>query len=54
MGRKKLWSEVVRLTLPEGMKARIAAALRPGEDRLAFIREALERELARRGEGQGA
>lgn len=52
MGRKKLWSENINLTLPEGAKARMDAALREGEDRLALIREAIERELKRR-EKQG-
>jgi metal-responsive CopG/Arc/MetJ family transcriptional regulator len=48
MGRKKLWSENVNLTLPEGAKARMDAALEEGEDRLELIREAIERELKRR------
>lgn len=48
MGRKKLWSENVNLTLPEGAKAKMDAALRPGEDRLDLIREAIDRELKRR------
>ena len=48
MGRTKLWHEHVNLTLPEGAKARMDAALEPGEDRLSLIREAIERELARR------
>jgi len=48
MGRTKLWHEHVNLTLPEGAKARMDAALQPGEDRLSLIREAIERELARR------
>lgn len=48
MGRKKLWAENVNLTLPEGAKARMDAALEPGEDRLDLIRAAIERELKRR------
>lgn len=48
VGRKKLWAENVNLTLPEGAKARMDAALREGEDRLDLIREAIERELKRR------
>lgn len=48
MGRRKLWSENVNLTLPEGAKARMDAALEEGEDRLELIREAIERELKRR------
>jgi hypothetical protein len=48
MGRKLLWPEHVNLSLAAGVKDRIAAVLRDGEDRLAFIREAIERELKRR------
>jgi hypothetical protein len=48
VGRKKLWAENVNLTLPEGAKARMDAALDEGEDRLDLIRAAIERELARR------
>ena len=48
MGRKKLWAENINLTLPEGAKARMDAALEPGEDRLDLIRAAIERELKRR------
>lgn len=48
MGRKKLWAENINLTLPEGAKARMDAALEPGEDRLDLIRAAIERELERR------
>jgi hypothetical protein len=48
MGRKKLWAENINLTLPEGAKARMDAALEDGEDRLDLIRKAIERELTRR------
>jgi hypothetical protein len=48
VGRKKLWSENINLTLPEGAKARMDAALEEGEDRLDLIRAAIERELKRR------
>lgn len=48
MGRTKLWHEQINLTLPKGAKARMDAALEPGEDRLSLIREAIDRELARR------
>lgn len=48
MGRKKKWAENVNLTLPEGAKARMDAALKDGEDRLDLIREAIDRELKRR------
>ena len=48
VGRKKLWAENINLTLPEGAKARMDAALKEGEDRLDLIRSAIERELKRR------
>lgn len=48
MGRKKLWAENVNLTLPEGAKARMDAALEEGEDRLDLIRTAIDRELTKR------
>lgn len=48
VGRKKLWSENINLTLPEGAKARMDAALEEGEDRLDLIRTAIEKELKRR------
>ncbi len=48
MGRKKLWAENINLTLPEGAKARMDAALEEGEDRLDLIRAAIEKELKRR------
>jgi hypothetical protein len=49
MGRKKRWSENINLTLPEGAKARMDAALQENEDRLDLIRTAIERELKLRG-----
>lgn len=48
VGRKKLWAENVNLTLPEGAKARMDSALEEGEDRLDLIRDAIDKELARR------
>jgi len=53
MGRKKRFSENINLTLPEGARARMDAHLRDGEDRLAFIRAAIDAEIARR-EGDNA
>lgn len=47
-GRTKLWTERLHLTLAAGAKDRIDAVLRDKEDRLAFIRSAIERELTRR------
>lgn len=48
MGRKKRWSENINLTLWEGAKAEMDAALEEGEDRLDLIRKAIKRELKRR------
>jgi metal-responsive CopG/Arc/MetJ family transcriptional regulator len=48
MGRPKLWSEKILLNLPEGMGERIAGVLADKEDRSAFVRDAIEREIARR------
>ena len=48
MGRKKQWPERVGAKFAAGTFDRIAAALADGEERTAFIREAVERELARR------
>lgn len=47
-GRQKRWSEDMQARFPEGTFARIAAVLADGEDRTDFVREAVERELARR------
>lgn len=48
MGRKKLWSEDMQARFPEGTFDRIDAVLADKEDRTAFVREAVERELRRR------
>jgi hypothetical protein len=48
MGRKKRWPERVGAKFAAGTMDRIAAALADGEERTAFIREAVERELERR------
>ena len=48
MGRKKEWTEQLRLPLAEGATARIDAVLAEGEPRLDMIREAIEREIKRR------
>ena len=48
MGRKKRWPERVGAKFAAGTLDRIAVALADGEERTAFIREAVERELERR------
>jgi hypothetical protein len=48
VGRPPLWSENMQARFKAGTFARIAKALKAGEDRTAFIREAVERELERR------
>jgi hypothetical protein len=48
MGRKKRWSERVGAKFAAGTRERIATVLADGEERTAFIREAVEREIARR------
>lgn len=48
MGRKKRWAEDMVARFVGGTFARIAAVLQPDEDRTDFVREAVDRELARR------
>ncbi|WP_150132697.1 hypothetical protein [Neorhizobium sp. SOG26] len=48
MGRKKEWTEQLRLPLAAGTTARIDSVLEEGEPRLDMIREAIEREIKRR------
>jgi hypothetical protein len=48
MGRTKKWSEDMQARFPEGTFDRIDAVLADGEERTAFVREAVERELKRR------
>lgn len=48
MGRKKLWADDMQARFPEGTFDRIEAVLEDKEDRTAFVREAVERELKRR------
>lgn len=45
MARPKSWPDVMQAKFPEGTFSRIAAVLRENEDRTAFVREAVEREL---------
>jgi len=48
VGRKKLWTERLHLTLPKGAKERIRAVLMPGEDSLDLVRKAVETEVSAR------
>jgi hypothetical protein len=48
MGRKKRWPERTAIKFAAGTFERIAAVLEDGEERMAFMREAVERELKRR------
>lgn len=48
MGRKKMWAEDMQARFSEGTFDRIDAVLSEGEERTAFVREAVERELKRR------
>jgi hypothetical protein len=52
VGRKKEWTEQLRLPLAEGTTARIDAVLADGEPRLDMIREAIEREIKRRSKAK--
>ena len=46
--------EVMLARFPAGMFDRIAAALRPGEDRATFVRTAVEAELQKRATASDA
>jgi len=50
MGRKQKWTENTTARFAEGTFARIEAVLGKTEDRTDFLREAVEREIARRAE----
>lgn len=47
-GRPREFQEDMRARFAPGTFARIEAVLQEGEDRTAFVREAVERELQRR------
>lgn len=49
VGRPALWAENMQARFEAGTFARIAALLAPGESRTDFVRDAVARELARRG-----
>lgn len=48
VGRRKEFTERILAPFRDGTLARIARVLSVGEDRTAFIRDAVERELRRR------
>lgn len=48
MGRKKEWTEQLRLPLAEGTIAKIDSVLADDEPRVDFIRSAVDREIRRR------
>lgn len=48
MGRPPLWSENMQARFKAGTFERIGNALKPGEDRTDFVREAVDRLLAER------
>jgi hypothetical protein len=52
MGRKKRWHEAVLVKFPAGTRERIDAVLAKGEERTAFIRQAVERWILRREKAQ--
>jgi hypothetical protein len=52
MGRKKRWPERTAIKFAAGTFERIAAVLADGEDRMAFMRRAVEHELERREAAQ--
>jgi hypothetical protein len=47
-GRPRKWQEDMQARFPAGTFKRIEAVLREDEDRTDFVREAVEREIARR------
>ena len=49
MAPRKKWAEDMQARFPKGTFARIAAVLSAYEDRTDFVREAVEREIERRG-----
>ena len=53
MGRKKRWPERTAIKFAAGTFERIAAVLADGEDRMAFMREAVQHEIERRQKAAG-
>lgn len=52
MGRPRQWSGTIILKVADDFRERIDTVLIAGEDRSAFIRAAVEREIARRAKRQ--
>jgi hypothetical protein len=52
MGRKRRWPERTAIKFAAGTFGRIAAVLADGEDRMTFMRRAVERELEYREAAQ--
>jgi hypothetical protein len=50
MGRKRRWPERTAIKFAEGTFEKIAILLEEDEDRMAFMREAVDREIMRRAE----
>jgi hypothetical protein len=53
MGRKKRWPERTAIKFAAGTFERITAVLAEDEDRMAFMRQAVEREIKRRQTAAG-
>jgi hypothetical protein len=51
-GPPRQWDENTQARFKEGTMARIEAALREGETRVAFVNDAVLRELTRREKGK--
>lgn len=47
-------TERMHVTLPEGAKDRIDSVLEEGEDRLEFVRTAIEKEIKRRSKSKSS
>jgi hypothetical protein len=54
MARTTAWSERLKVTFAEGTSDRIATVLLDNEDRTAFVREAVDREIERRANLKGS
>ncbi|KQQ90993.1 hypothetical protein [Aureimonas sp. Leaf324] len=52
VGRRKEYAERMHCLFREGTRSRIDDVLWPDEERLAFVREAVDREIERRARGE--